>query len=446
MAVQTGTLDARLRAVRDEIGQAREERATRRTERDAARDAFSAADHDGAVSSWPEFGAAQEAVRALGETEDRLADLQQTEQAILGMMGRDNAPVNGADAHRALEQLAQARGWDGRALLTAEGSPYRDALDRGLFSSTNKFGTVHLGEIAGRDDALRFLSELPNAPAGPVTSTGVAPAIPQDRRGIQQPLLRRLSFLDLIPTGTTDSNSIEYVQVSSIPGTTAPVAEGAVKPEAGLALVDATAAVRTIAGWIKMNRQAMDDMAGLSTLINTLLPYDVRRKIEAQILAGDGTGQNLRGILNTPGLGAPTFVAGDNPADAILRAMTTIILSDAEPNFAAAHPTVWQDILLMRESGTAGTRAGQYLAGGPFGMTAPTIWGLSLTTSVVIPQATPIVGDSMGATLLFREGVNVKTSDSDQDDFVRNRVTVLAEARVAFPVWRPASFAIADLS
>lgn len=441
-----GSLQARLQAVRDEISGAREERATARTARDAAREAFSSAQHEGPVSSWPEFAAAQQAVAALGTIEDRLADLTQTEQAILQMMGQDNAPISGDDARNAIEQLAQARGWDGRQLLAAEGSAYREAIERGLFGSQGHFGTIHLGQIADRDNAIQFLSELPNAPAGPVTSTGVAVGIQPDRRGMQPYALRRLSFLDLIPTGTTDSNSLEYVQVASIPGTTAPVAEGAIKPEVGLGLVDATAAVRTIAGWIKVNRQAMDDMAGLGTLINTLLPYDVRRKIEGQILAGDGVGQNLRGILNTPGLGAPTFVAGDNPADAILRAMTVVILSDADPNFVAAHPLLWQDILLMREAGAAGTRSGQYLAGGPFGMTAPTIWGLALTTSVVVPQATPIVGDSMGATLLFREGVNVKTSDSDQDDFVRNRVTVLAEARVAFPVWRPASFAVADLS
>src|ERR1044072_8961400 len=106
----------------------------------------------------------------------------------------------------------------------------------------------------------------------------------------------------------------------------------------------------------------MDDLAGLSSLINTLLPYDVRRKIEAQILAGDGTGQNLRGILNTPGLGAPAFVAGDSTADAILRAMTVVILSDADANFAGARPLDWQNILLMREDNT--NRTGQYLAGG----------------------------------------------------------------------------------
>lgn len=437
----TRSLQARLQAVRDEISGVREERATARRARDEARDAFSNAQHDGPVSGWPEFGAAQEAVRTLGQVDDRLADLTQTEQAILQMMGETNAPVTGADAQRAIETLAQARGWDGHQLLAAEGGAYREAIERGLFGSSNRFGTVHLGQIADRDNAVRFLSELPDATPGPVTSTTVGVALQPDRRGILPYQLRRLTFLDLIPTGTTDSNSIEYVQVANIPGTSAPVAEGAMKPEVGLGLVDATAAVRTIAGWIKVNRQAMDDMAGLATLINTLLPYDVRRKIEGQILAGDGTGQNLRGILNTPGLGAPAFVAGDNAADAILRAMTVVILSDADPNFVAAHPLVWQDILLMRENAD---RSGQYLAGGPFGMTAPTIWGLALTTSTVIPQATPLVGDSMGATLLFREGVNVKTSDSDQDDFVRNRVTVLAEARVAFPVWRPASFAIAD--
>jgi hypothetical protein len=82
----------------------------------------------------------------------------------------------------------------------------------------------------------------------------------------------------------------------------------------------------------------------------------------------------------------------------------------------------------------------------PGGLVGQTIWGLALTTSRVVPANQPLVGDSMGCSLLVREGVNVKTSDSDQDDFVRNRVTVLAETRLAFPVWRPTSFAIATLS
>lgn len=440
----------RLKAVREELREKRSERGDLKRERDAAKEAFGSADHssEDKITDWPEFKAAEEATRKVGTVDDEIADLQQAETSILNMLG-DVSDSNGNGSHPALE-LANGgyQGWDG-ARLVAKGSAYELAREAGAFHSTGHFGTIQLGEIASRDDAMAALCGIapmfatpPNAPAGPVTSTGAALLIQQDRRGIQPTSLRPMRLLDLFPSGTTDSNSIEYVQVSAIPGTAAPVAEGAVKPEEGLTLVDATAPVRTIAGWIKVNRQAMADAAGLSTLINTLLPYDVRRKIEAQILTGDGTGQNLTGILATSGVNNPAAVGGDNLADATLRGMTAVILSEAEPNFAAFHPVDWQTLLLMREG--TGATAGGYLYGGPATMAAPTIWGLRITQSVALTQGKQLVGDSMGATVLFREGVNVKTSDSDQDDFVRNRVTVLAEARVAFPVWRPSAFAIID--
>jgi HK97 family phage major capsid protein len=186
----------------------------------------------------------------------------------------------------------------------------------------------------------------------------------------------------------------------------------------------------------------MDDAPGLASIINTLLPYDVRRKIEAQVINGDGTGQNLTGILKTPGVASVPAEAGDNPADVILRLITTIILSDHDPNFVALHPLDWQDLLLLREDNTA--RTGMYLFGGPGSMASPTIWGLPATPTTQMVQGQPLVGDSNGSTLLVREGVNVKTSDSDQDDFVKNRVTVLAEARVAYLVWYPSAFAVGE--
>jgi len=446
MATATAGLQDRLKEVQEQLREARSRRATKIRERDAAREAFADVSQDGAqkITEMPEFEAAQEAVRAVGSIDDEIADLTVAERGILEMLGEGGDPAGVAE--QVVDRAQQVSGWNGHRLLAGEDSPYQQARAAGIFSSSAKFGTVVLGEIANRDQAASFLADLPTAPGAPVDSTGSAGLIQPDTRGLVAPLLRPLRLLDLIPTGTTDSNSIEYVQVQSIPGSAGMVAEGAVKPQAGLVLADATAPVRTVAGWVKVNRQAMDDAAGLATLINTLLPYDVRRKIESQVIAGDGTGQNLKGILNQTGLGAPAFVSGDNIADAILRAMTVVILAEAEPNFAALNPLAWQDLLLLRETGgSSGTnRAGQYLYGGPGTMAAATIWGLAITPTTAIAQASPLVGDSRGATLLVREGVNVKTSDSDQDDFIRNRVTILAEARVAFPVWRPASFAQAD--
>jgi hypothetical protein len=441
VATANNQLRDRLRAIREQVNDARARRAPAQRERDAAKEAFASADLDGQrITEAPEFRAAEEAVRALGTIDDELADLGVAERGVLQMLGDAvGAPDAGGNDRGSIIEMAQS--WDGRQLLATEGSRYQQARDMGVFTSTSQFGSVQLGEIASRELVAEFLAALPAAPAGPVGRTNMLGATPADRRGIIAPLLRPLSLLDLIPVGTTDSNSVEYVQVTAVPGGAAETVEGAVKPEAGLTTVDATAPVRTIAGWVKLLRQALDDISGLATLINTLLPYDVRRRIENQILSGDGVGQNLRGVLNTTGIGAPDAVDGDNPADAILRAMTAVILSDGDPNFVAANPLTWQSLRLMREDDTA--RTGQYLYGSPGALAAPTIWGLALTANRTVPEATPLVGDANGATLLVREGVNVKVSDSDQDDFVRNRVTVLAEARVAFPIWRPASFAVA---
>lgn len=432
----------RLKSVRAAIDETRTERALRVKERDAAKEAFASADlADVDVLASTEFKAAEQAVANVGDLDDKLADLQLTERGLLGMLGDPGEPP-GPNGPSDGEPVA-ATGWDAARLLT-DGGSYRAARESGVFTSNARFGSVILGEIASREQFGGFLAAV-----GSENKLGATTA---DRRGFVPPLLKPLTLLDIIPVGETDSNSVEYVQVTAVPTGALETAELAAKPELGLTTVDATAPVRTIAGYVKLARQALEDMAGLRTLIDTLLPYEVRRRIEAQILSGDGVGQNLRGILNTTGIGAPAAVADDNPADAILRAMTTVILSDGDPNFVALNPLLWQELTMMRENAgdAAATppvpRSGAYIFGSPAMVVAPTIWGLVATANRTVPQAMPLVGDANGATLLVREGVNVRVSDSDANDFTMNRVTVLAEARVALPVRRPASFAVAALS
>jgi HK97 family phage major capsid protein len=449
MAVADTQIRDRLKAVRDQLKDARTRRAEAQKEVDSAREAFGSAEpgEGQKITEMAEFTAAEDAVRTWGTIGDEIADLEQAEQGILHMLGGSTPNGNGNGTHPSIEMPRQ--GWDGHRLLR-ESAAFITAREGGVFNSTARFGTVVLGEIAAREEAVGFLQQrwgaaLPGAPGGTDIGTP-ANVVQPDYRGIIPPRVRQLTLLDVVPTGTTDSNLINYVQVTGIPLGAVETAELAVKPQLGLTMVDATAPVRTIAGYVKAARQALDDVAGMATLINTLLPYEVRRRIEAQILAGDGTGQNLLGILNTAGIGAPAAVAGDNPADAILRALTTVILSDSDPNFVALNPLTWQELLLLRTAPGADEHTGSYLYGGPGLLASPTIWGMTITPSRIVPPTSALVGDAMGCTLLVREGVNVKTSDSDQDDFVRNRVTILAEARVAFPVWRPSAFAVATVS
>jgi len=446
------SLNERLKAIENDLRAQRAARAEAINERNAARDSFAKKDQlqeNTHITEDPDFKAAEEAVKRVGEIEDEIASLEQGQTGILRMLGRDSS--NG-HIQRDNGEGVPTGGWNGHALL-AQAEEFRSALDSGVFYSENRFGTVNIGQICSREEAAGFLSgrmqaaALPTAPAGIVgTDQG---AIAPDVRGIISPFLLPLTLLDIIPTGTTDSNIIQYVQVSALPGYAAETAELAQKPQEGITLVDATAPVRTIAGYIKMARQAMDDIPALASMINSLLPYDVRRRMMVQMLAGDGTGQNLTGILNTSGIGAPASSAGQNVADGILSALTTVVLSDADPNFVAMNPLTAQKLLGLKATNTGDSTGTvgdfEYVYGSPSTSGITTIWGLRITANRAVPQATPVVGDAMGATLLVRQGVNVKTSDSDQDDFVKNRVTILAEARVAFPVWRPSAFAKAPL-
>lgn len=435
-ATATPGLRDRLKDIQAKIDEARDQRAEALKEKEAAKEAFERADLQATdITRSPEFLAAEKAVGRVGALDDQIADLQAAERGVLAMLG-ERAP----EAARAARDgngpqdgvTAAPGGFNARDLIDSDA--VQAFLASSIPTSRAAIGTVEWGRLASREEFLSFL-------AAAVGSDNKQGAIPADRRGIVAPLLKPLTLLDLIPTGTTDSNSVEYVQVTTIPSSAAETEEGRLKPEQSFVTRDASAPVRTIAGWIKVLRQALQDVSGLEHLLGVLLPYDVRRRIEAQMIAGDGRGQNIQGILATTGIGEPAPVAGDNTADAILRAITTIYLADGDPNFAALHPLVWQDLLLMREN--QAERTGMYLYGSPSSPAAPTIWGLSITTNRAVPADQSLVGDANGASLLVREGVNVRVTDTDQDDFVNNRATIRAEARVAFPIWRPSSFAVA---
>ena len=434
----------KLKEYRDRLQTLRADRTRLRTERDQAREAASDLDPaEAGIFDKPEFKQLEGAVKGLGECEDEISSLEAAEKLLLSSLGGTD-PITHTNGRGDDPAAVHGGSWNAFHLLEAS-EAYHEARGQGIFKSDAKYGTVTLGRICGRDELAYFLRNakdapsqqqtmpLPGAPEGPVgTHQG---AVPPDYRGLQPFILRPLTFLDMVPSGTTDSNIIEYVQITAIPAGADVVAEGAVKPQAGLTFEDATSAVRTIAVWIKMNRVAMDDMPFLASTVNTLLPNDVRTKLEQQCLNGDGTGQNLLGLMNVAGVLSAAQVAGDTIADAILRGITQIVLTDQNPNFVTLNPLTWQDLAISKAEGS-----GEYMFGYPGHYNMPTIYGLAATQNRMIDPLTPLVGDSSGHQLLVREGLNLKTSDADQDDFVRNRVTVLAETRAAYIVWRPSAF------
>src|SRR5215210_1263346 len=95
------------------------------------------------------------------------------------------------------------------------------------------------------------------------------------------------------------------------------------KPESNYLFELKDAPVRTIAHWTKASRQALDDAPMLQSVIDGELRFGLQLKEETQLLFGDGTGQNLFGIVPqaTPYHTARN-AAGDTAFDTITHAIT----------------------------------------------------------------------------------------------------------------------------
>jgi HK97 family phage major capsid protein len=304
-----------------------------------------------------------------------------------------------------------------------------------LAHSSAPIGSVMLGSYMSAE---AFADSI--GPGRPRAGGEDQPGLSGKRQTIWGPIVRQvyrpLTLLDLIPSGTMDGSAIEYVVELGDLDDAAETEEGAVKPEdTTTEFEEAVAPARTIAVWIKQRRQVLADVPELASVLSSRLQYKVQRRLEQQILIGDGVGQNLLGLLNQTGIGS----VGPDPAiplsDLLLKGKTATLMADAVPNGIVLHPYTHEALL------TEKTSTGERLdSDGAFSSDGQVLWDLPIIDSKVIPQTSALVGDfSLACSLLIREGVNLRISDADQDDFVRNRVTLLAEMRAALPVWQPAA-------
>ncbi len=273
------------------------------------------------------------------------------------------------------------------------------------------------------------------------------------RDPIVVPPMRVKRVRDLFPTRTTTAAVIEYFRMLGFTTTgggtnnAATVAERsggnfAAKPQSSMVFEGHQAPVRTIAHWEAAHRNVLADEPQLRSIIDNELMYGLRLQEDAQILSGDGTGENLTGVLETSGIQTYDWSAGavtpvpDTKADAIRRAATLSFLAYYEPSGVVLHPNDWEDIELTKDS------QGQYLVAVSVALGGePRVWRLPVVETPAIPEGTALVGAfGTGAQLYDREQASIRISEQHSDFFVRNAIVILAEQRLALAVKRPEAF------
>ena len=269
------------------------------------------------------------------------------------------------------------------------------------------------------------------------TPTGAVPAyrVP-GVQGLPESNFQVEGVFNHVPTTAT---AIEYLKAKTETLAADFVAEGAAKPESAFTFEVATANVRTLAHFVRVSRQLADDAPALTAYINGRMAYGLDAKVEAQLISGDGTGQNLTGLFHegsfTPhGLKTTNF-ANATPLDVIRRAATLMRVANFNPTVVFLNPLDYDELLSEKD------KQGRYLIANPVATNAQNLWGLRPVLSSSITAGQFLVADpSNGATVYDRMQTEVAIFEQDNDNVTKNLITIRAEKRLAFAIENTAAF------
>ena len=259
--------------------------------------------------------------------------------------------------------------------------------------------------------------------------------------GIVAPPERRMTVRDLITPGRMDGNALEYVKETGFVNNAGMVAEAAAKPQSDLKFDLVSTTAKVVAHYVKASRQILSDSSMLASYIDGRLRYGLAFKEEQQLLNGDGTGQNLLGIIpQATAYAAPGGLTSAQAMDQMRLAMLQAELAEYPATGHVMNPIDWTRIELLKDT------TGRYIIGNPQGTTAPRLWNLPVVATQAIAQDKFLTGAfKLGAQLFDRWLARVEVATENEDDFIKNLVTVLAEERLALAVYRPEAFIYGDL-
>jgi HK97 family phage major capsid protein len=328
-------------------------------------------------------------------------------------------------------------------------------------------------QFAGSDGRIREVSNIKSAEyivpgfgakalvTGASDTSGGAFVQPSRLGGVTDLIgQREMSIRQLCTNININSDTFEFVQVTGKTNNAAAVAEatstadpaitvdtevvtvtpnagGGYKPESALTLAVVSSPVETIAHLMPITRRAAADAPQVRQMVDAFLLYGLAEEEEDQILNGNGTSPNLRGILQTSGIS--TVGSAGTDLDAVVDAIRTIRADRRRPNAMVVHPNDWYSagFLLAKE-----TDSGRYLLGDPRASIDQlnTLWGLRVVVSEAMTENTALVGDFSQAVVADRQQAALYMTDSHKDWFGRNLLAVLAEERLGFGVLDPDAF------
>lgn len=354
----------------------------------------------------------------------------------------ENGEKSAEDLQTAIDAVKDAQAKvdaadDAQKLIKSLGSNEGEANKEGKKMAKN-IGE-HVAENikeAGIDPKQKFNLTIPAFKAAAVmdTPSAIAPALTDVDTRIVEGYRRPLLIADLFSQEHISGSALTYfVESSTVEGAPAQTTEATKKPMMSFGDPTAvTVALAKIASYMKESDELVEDAPWLADAINGRGMYQHELAVENYLV------DTLSG---TSGIGTSSTLT----ADGIFAAMMTVQNTSA---FAAdaivINPADYQTLRLAKDSNQ------QYYGGGyfyaPYGnagiVEQPSLWGLRTVVTSAVAQGTAFVGAfKMGASIVRKNnGVTVDIANTNEDDFIKNLITILIEERLALAVRRPAAF------
>ena len=252
-----------------------------------------------------------------------------------------------------------------------------------------------------------------------------------DREVAPQPARR--AARDLFTVAQISGNAITYFLQDAYEGTPAVTAENAKKPQNSTGFTPTTLALSKIAAYIKETDEIVTDAPFLASEVQNALLYQLGLVEDATLIGA---------VAGTTGILAGTYGAGSGSiaadfADGLLYAIKAIKSSSAyDASVVIINPADMFALMTAKDSNL------QYIGGGYFtgaygnGQYQPinAIWGVPVFESNAVPAGGALVVAKQAVKVWVKGGVDVKLYEQNEDDALYNRVTLLAEERIACAV------------
>jgi HK97 family phage major capsid protein len=258
---------------------------------------------------------------------------------------------------------------------------------------------------------------------------------------------RKVYLVDLLPHLNTNQGSIEYVQdkspLADMANKAVEVTEGSAKPQAGITTAVITEPVRTIAAWANITRQVAADVPQVTSYLDGRLRYSLKRRTDLQIISGDGSAPNIKGLENRSGILTNAPGSAEDRAKTIRHSITVMEQAESVPEIIVLNPAD-AELFDLTNYASAGLHVFPDDGTGAL-QTGPSrsAWGLTQVHSTAIASGTALLIDPTAVAVVDRQQATAYMTDSHASNFTSNLLTLLLELRVGLALFNPAGVLMA---